>query len=62
MLVLDATLSKDDQKAINSFVHEEILKERNRIITDLEAYTNGYATLQIAKFKMRQIVNNTDKS
>lgn len=60
MLVLDASLSKDDQAAINQFVHEQILKERKRIIDDLEGYTNGYSTLQIAKFKMKQIINNTD--
>lgn len=60
-LVLDATLSKSDQEAINSFLHETLLKERKRIIEELDNYTNGYDTLQIAKFKLKQIINDSNK-
>jgi hypothetical protein len=60
MLVLDATMSKDDQDAVNSFVHEQILKERKRIFEELDDLSKGYGNLQIAKFKLKQIINNTE--
>ena len=58
-LVLDITVSKEDQEAINSFIHEQILKDRIRILKELDTYSNGYDTLSIAKFKLHQIVDNT---
>ena len=61
MLVLDATMSKDDQEAVNSFVHEQVLKERKRILEELDNYSEGYGNLQIAKFKLKQIINNTER-
>lgn len=62
MLVLDATMSKDDQEAVNSFVHEQILKERKRILEELDDLSKGYASLQIAKFKLKQIINDKDRT
>jgi hypothetical protein len=61
MLVLDAAMSKDDQEAVNSFVHEQILKERKRIIAEFDNASKGYDSIQMAKFKVKQIVNNSDK-
>lgn len=61
MLVLDAMMSKEDQEAVNSFVHEQILKERKRIVEEVDNYSQGYDNLQIAKFKLKQIINNSDK-
>lgn len=60
-LVLDSSFSKADQDAINAFVHEQILKDRKRIFEELDRFNTGYGTLQIAKFKLKQIINNTDK-
>jgi hypothetical protein len=58
-LVLDMTVSKEDHEAINSFIHEQILKDRIRILKELDAYSNGFDTLSISKFKLHQIVDNT---
>jgi hypothetical protein len=55
-LVLDSSHTKQDQKAIDMFVESQIKKERERILEDLEAQSNGYGTLSIAKFKLREIV------
>lgn len=55
-LVLDSSHTKQDQKAIDAFVDSRIDKERQRILQELEGYTNGYATLSIAKFKLREII------
>lgn len=59
MLVLDKAMSKADQDAINSFIGEQIQKERYRILDELEQEALGYSNLNIAKFKLRQIINNT---
>lgn len=59
-LVLDSSHTKEDQKAIDAFVAAQVSKERQRILDELEGYTNGYDTLTIAKFKLREIINNTD--
>jgi hypothetical protein len=58
-LVLDMTVSKEDHEAINSFIHEQILKDRIRILKELDTYSNGYDNLSIAKFKLHQIIDNT---
>jgi hypothetical protein len=58
-LVLDMTVSREDHEAINSFVHEQILKERIRIVEELDTYSNSSANLSIAKFKLHEIINNT---
>ena len=55
-LVLDSSHTKQDQKAIDAFVDSKIAKERERILQELENYTNGYSTLSIAKFKLREII------
>lgn len=60
-LVLGSTHSKEDQDAINAFVQEQILLDRKRIYDELDNYTSGYGTLQIAKFKLKQIINDSDK-
>lgn len=57
-LVLDMTTSREDHEAINSFVNEQILKDRKRIIDELDEQSNGYDNLSIAKFKLYEIVNN----
>ena len=59
-LVLDPANTKADQDAINSFVADSIQKERERILSDLEAEARGYSTLSIALFKLRNIVNNKE--
>jgi hypothetical protein len=61
MLVLDVTLSKEDQEAINSFVHEHTLLERKRIISQIEEHSGGHAHINMPKFKLKRIINNTDK-
>jgi hypothetical protein len=58
MLVLNAPLTKADQNAVNSFVQEQIIAERKRILAELENYQSG-GTLSIALFKLRQIVTKT---
>lgn len=58
-LVLDSSHSKSDQKAVDAFVAEQIAKERERILNDLEAESKWYDNLSIAKFKLRNIINNT---
>jgi hypothetical protein len=55
-LVLDSSHTKEDQKAIDRFVEQKVNEERGRILQELEGYTNGYDTLSIAKFKLREIV------
>lgn len=55
-LVLDSSHTKEDQKAIDLFVEQKVNQERTRILQELESYTNGYSTLSIAKFKLREIV------
>lgn len=59
-LVLDASHTKEDQEAINRFIDQKIKEERARIIKELDNYSR-YGTLQIAKFKLKQIINNSDK-
>jgi hypothetical protein len=59
-LVLDASHSKEDQAAINNFIEQKISIERDRIFRELTSYSQ-YDTLQIAKFKLRQIINDTDR-
>lgn len=56
-LVLDMTVSREDHDAINSFVHEQILKERKRILEDMDKIS-GAGHLSLAKFKVHEIVNN----
>lgn len=55
-LVLDSSHTKQDQKAIDAFVDSKISSERTRILQELDSYTNGYDTLTIAKFKLREII------
>lgn len=55
-LVLDSSHTKQDQKAIDAFVDSKISSERSRILQELDNYTNGYDTLTIAKFKLREII------
>lgn len=55
-LVLDSSHTKQDQKAIDTFVDSKIDKERQRILQELEDYSGGNATLSIAKFKLREII------
>jgi hypothetical protein len=55
-LVLDSSHNKEDQRAIDAFVESQLSKERQRILEELEGYTNGYDTLTIAKFKLREII------
>jgi len=55
-LVLDSSHTKEDQKSIDLFIEQKVNEERNRILQELESYTNGYDTLSIAKFKLREIV------
>lgn len=55
-LVLDSSHNKEDQKAIDLFVEAKLNHERSRILQELESYTNGYSTLSIAKFKLREII------
>lgn len=57
-LVLDSSHSKEDQKAVDGFVAEQIKKERERILAALEEQSKGYDNLSIAKFKLRNIINN----
>jgi hypothetical protein len=57
-LVLDMTISKEDHEAINSFVHEQILKDRVRIFEELDRHSEGYDNLSIAKVRLHEIVNN----
>jgi hypothetical protein len=60
MLVLDSSHSNEDQAAVNSFIAQAIDAERDRIYNDLSNYTK-YDSLSIAKFKLRQIINQTDE-
>ena len=61
-LVLDSSHSKQDQEAINEFVYEQIKRERERILNELEQESIGYSNVNIAKFKLRNIVNNISRS
>ena len=54
-LVLDSSHSKEDQEAINNFIDETIARERSRIYDELTAYS-PYDTVQIAKFKLKEII------
>lgn len=54
-LVLDSSHSKEDQEAINKFIEQKIIEERERIFRELVDYA-PYDTLQIAKFKLKQII------
>ena len=55
MLVLDVPMTRADQDAVNSFVHEQILADRKRILDSLsEHFQSG--TLSIAVFKLKEIV------
>jgi hypothetical protein len=60
-LVLDSSQTKDDKVAIDDFIAKAIETERDRIYNELDHYNNQYDTLQIAKFKIKQIVYNTDR-
>jgi hypothetical protein len=55
MLVLDAPMTRADQDAVNSFVHEQILADRKRILDELSEHFNG-GTLSIAVFKVKEII------
>lgn len=59
-LVLDMTISKEDHEAINSFIHEQILKERHRIYEQLAEQSRGYDNLSIAKFKLKRIIDDME--
>lgn len=59
-LVLDSSHTKEDQEAINNFINQKIEQERLRIYGELISYS-PYDTLQIAKFKLKQIINNSNK-
>lgn len=59
-LVLDSSFTKQDQQAIDSFVEQKIIEERKRILKDLEDTSNGYGSLSIPLFKLRNIVNGVD--
>jgi hypothetical protein len=61
MLVLDSSHSDKDQAAVDLFITQAIDAERDRIYNDLSNYTNGYDSLSIAKFRLRQIINQTDE-
>lgn len=56
-LVLDASQTKEDQEAINNFIMQKIEEERLRIYNELTNYS-PYDTVQIAKFKLKQIIDN----
>lgn len=56
-LVLDASQTKEDQEAINNFIMQKIEEERLRIYNELTNYS-PYDTVQIAKFKLKQIIHN----
>ena len=58
-LVLDSSHSKEDQEAINNFIDETIARERSRIYDELTAYS-PYDTVQIAKFKLKEIIRVGD--
>jgi hypothetical protein len=60
MLVLDSSHSREDQAAVDSFITQAIDAERDRIYNDLSNYTK-YDSLSIAKFRLRQIINQTDE-
>lgn len=57
-LVLDQTFTKQDQDAVNAFLHESLLKDRKRILEELERNASN-GTLSMAVFKLKQIVMNT---
>lgn len=60
MLVLDNSHTKQDQQAIDTFVDAQIRAERDRIHDELMA-ADKHAIVQIAKFRITQIVyNNKD--
>lgn len=56
-LVLDSTHSKSDQDAINEFINNQIMAERHRIYDQLTG-ENDYSHVNMAKFKVKQIVFN----
>jgi hypothetical protein len=56
-LVLDATHTKQDQQAIDSFVASALDRERQRILSALEDSYADQGTLSIAKFKLREIIS-----
>lgn len=58
--MLDISQTKDDKVAIDQFIAKAIETERDRIYSQLDNY-NKYDTLQIAKFKIKQIVYNLEK-
>lgn len=58
-LVLDSSHSKKDQEAINNFINDTINRERSRIYNELIAYS-PYDTVQIAKFKLKEIIKVGD--
>jgi len=55
-LVLDSTHTKKDQDALNAFIESRIDYERKRILDEIEGTSNGYDTVSIAKFKLREII------
>lgn len=58
MLVLDPALSREDQEAINSFIHEQIKKERQRILSDMESASEDPSYVRITKIKLREILGS----
>jgi hypothetical protein len=55
-LVLDSSHNKKDQEAVDLFVESQINKERSRILNEIEAESQGYSNVSIAKFTLRQII------
>jgi hypothetical protein len=59
-LVLDSSHTEEDQSAIDQFVDQSIVKDRLRIIDELYSLSS-HGNLQIAKFKLKEIINNEGK-
>lgn len=60
MLSLDSSHSKKDQEAINNFIADKINEERLRILGAIESDSDGYDTVNIAKFKLRKIITGRE--
>lgn len=58
MLLLDASTTREDSEAINSFINEQIAKDRQRIIDSLEGLVNNAGYINLAKFEIINIVND----
>lgn len=59
-LVLDSSHTKEDQAAIDRFVNQSVAKDRSRILEELYSLSS-HGNLQIAKFKLEEIINNKNK-